>query len=295
VRTAHSLARTVSVIALLAAVACARAAEDDEAIASLAQALTLHASFDNGPDADFALGDATLYTAPSYQEQDAAAAGIGSPEIEIVEGSGRFGDALEFKQKNTFAVFYRAADNVAFSASNWSGTVSFWLSLEPGQDLEPGFCDPIQITDVAYNDAAIWVDFTNENPRQFRLGIFGDLAVWNPDNLSSSDYPFFLERLIAVDQPPFTRGEWTHVTITFSGLGSEDGGSANLYLNGEPQSKTMAGIGEPFTWDMSRAAIRLGVNYVGLYDELALFNRPLTAEEVATLRGLEGGVALLHR
>jgi hypothetical protein len=98
-----------------------------------------------------------------------------------------------------------------------------------------------------------------------------------------------------VDQPPFARGEWTHVAITFAGIGSEDGGTANLYLNGEPQPKTMEGIGEPFTWDMARAAIRLGVNYVGLYDELALFNRPLTPEEVRTIRGMEGGVASLHR
>ena len=87
---------------------------------------------------------AALYTAPSYDQQDEAAVGIGSPEIEIAEGSGRFGNALEFKKKNTFAVFYRAEDNVAFSESDWSGTVSFWLSLEPGEDLEPGFCDPIQ-------------------------------------------------------------------------------------------------------------------------------------------------------
>jgi hypothetical protein len=281
------------VIPCLAGVACGTA--EDDVLASLTEALTFHASFDNGPDADFALGDARLYTAPSYDEQDEAAAGIGSPEIEIVEGSGRFGNALDFKSKNTHAVFYRAEENVAFSDSDWSGTVSFWLSLEPGEDLEPGFCDPIQITDVAYNDAAIWVDFTSENPRQFRLGIFGDLAVWNPDNLSSSDYPFFLERLIAVDEPPFARGEWTHVAITFGGLRSEAGGSANLYLNGVPQPKTMDGIAEPFTWDISRAAIRLGVNYVGLYDELALFNRPLSAEEVSTLYELEEGVAALHQ
>jgi hypothetical protein len=290
----RSIARITSVITLLASVACTPAAEDEDAIAPLAQALTFHASFDNGPDADFALGNATLYTASSYDEQDEAEAGIGSPDVEIVEGSGRFGNALEFKKKNTFAVFYRAEDNVAFSGSNWSGTLSFWLSLEPAEDLEPGFTDPIQITDAAYNDAAIWVDFTGDNPRQFRLGIFGDLAVWNPDNLSANDFPFFLERLISVDPPPFARGEWTHVAITFTGLGSEDGGTANLYLNGEPQPKTMEGIGEPFTWDMSRAAIRLGVNFVGRFDELALFNRPLTPEEVTTLSGMEGGVAALH-
>ena len=294
-RNPRSIARVASVIALLASVTCTPAADGEDAIAPLAQALTFHASFDNGPDADFALGNATLYTASSYDEQDEAAAGIGSPDIEIIEGSGRFGNALEFKKQNTFAVFYRAEDNVAFSGSNWSGTVSLWLSLEPAEDLEPVFTDPIQITDVAYNDAAIWVDFTGANPRQFRLGIFGDLAVWNPDNLSANDFPLFLERLISVDPPPFARGEWTHVAITFTGLGSEDGGTANLYLNGDPQPKTMEGIGEPFTWDISRAAIRLGVNYVGRYDELALFNRPLTPEEVRTLHGMEGGVAALHR
>ena len=294
-RNPRSIARVASVIALLASVTCTPAADGEDAIAPLAQALTFHASFDNGPDADFALGNATLYTASSYDEQDEATAGIGSPDIEIVEGSGRFGNALEFKKQNTFAVFYRAEDNVAFSGSNWSGTVSLWLSLEPAEDLEPVFTDPIQITDVAYNDAAIWVDFTDANPRQFRLGIFGDLAVWNPDNLSANDVPVFLERLITVDPPPFARGEWTHVAITFTGLGSEDGGTANLYLNGDPQPKTMEGVGEPFTWDMSRAAIRLGLNYVGRFDELALFNRPLTPEEVRTLGGMEDGVAALLR
>lgn len=291
----RSFTRVAPVIAALVSVACAPAAEEEDATADLAGALTFHASFDNGPHADFARGDTTLYTAPSYDEQDEAAAGIGSPAIDIAEGAGRFGDALEFTEKNTFAVFYRAEDNVAFSPSNWSGTVSFWLSLEPGEDLEPGYCDPIQITDVAYNDAAIWVDFTAENPRQFRLGVFGDLAVWNPENLSSTDNPFFLERLIAVDQPPFKGGEWTHVAVTFSGLGSDAGGVANLYLNGVPQPKTMEGIAEPFTWDVSRAAIRLGVNYVGLYDDLALFDRPLTADEVTTLYEMEGGAAALHR
>ncbi len=98
-----------------------------------------------------------------------------------------------------------------------------------------------------------------------------------------------------MDQPPFRRGQWTHVAITFTGLGSQQGGVGNLYLNGVPQPKTMEGIAEPFTWNMSRAAIRLGVNYVGLYDELALFNRPLSAEEVGTLYELEPGVTSLRR
>jgi hypothetical protein len=259
----------------------------------LKASVTLHASFDHGADADFALGDALLYTAPSYDAQDEAEPGIGNPDVAIAAGAGRFGDALEFKAKNTHAIFYKADQNVAHSTSNWSGTVSFWLSLDPAVDLAPGFCDPIQVTDSAYNDAAVWVDFTRDAPRQFRLGIFGDLEVWNPENLSANDFPFFLERVIAVDEPPFATGEWTHVVITFSGLGGSSG-TANLYLNGQAEAKTMTGVEEPFTWDMSRGAVRLGVNYVGLFDELSLFDRALTAEEVQTLYELPGGVGSFY-
>ena len=196
-RGAHPWARVGSAIVLVAAMGCAQVAEDDEATATpgddgtaaIAAALTFHASFDAGPDADYALGDATLYAAPSYQAQEEALPGIGSPDIEIVEGAGRFGDGLEFRTKNEGALFYRAPDNVAFAQSGWSGTVSLWLSVDPAEDLAPGFTDPIQITDVAYNDAAIWVDFTGVNPRQFRLGVFGDLEVWNPENLFCERVP----------------------------------------------------------------------------------------------------------
>jgi hypothetical protein len=36
------------------------------------------------------------------------------------------------------------------------------------------------------------------------------------------------------------------------------------------------------------------MSYVGLYDDLAVFNRPLTADEVTALGRLEGGVRTLH-
>ena len=52
-------------------------------------------------------------------------------------------------------------------------------------------------------------------------------------------------------------------------------------------------IDEPFTWAVDRGAIRLGVNYTGLLDELSLFDRPLTDDEVRALQALEGGVAAL--
>ncbi len=269
-----------------------RTEETSGAAEALAGALTFHASFDNGLDADRAAADPVLYTAPSYDEQDQAQPGLGNPAVMLAEGAGRFGHALRFTERNQHAIFYRADGNIGYSPESWSGTVSFWLSLDPATDLEPGFCDPIQITDAAYNDAAIWVDFTGENPRQFRLGVFGDLDVWNPDGLGPNDNPAFTNRLTVVDEPPFAGDRWTHVTITYAGLG-QPGGAATLYLDGERVPGGADDVGEPFTWDIELGAIRLGVNYVGLFDELALFGRPLDDDEVRALHALDGGVAAL--
>ncbi len=269
------------------------ATQTEPSTAPLSEALTFHASFDQGPDADFARGDKLIYTAPAFDKRDEATPGIGNPDVEFVADAGRFGAALRFNKKNTQGIFYKAENHVTYTPQDWSGTASFWLNLTPAEDLEPGYCDPIQITDVRYNDAAVWVDFTKDNPRQFRLGVFGDLEVWNPENLESDQNPGFLNRLVVVEELPFEHGQWTHVVITFSGLGSESGGTAKLYLNGRLQGTT-PNIGEPFTWDLSLAQIRVGVNYAGMYDELALFDRPLTDEEVKTLHELEGGVAALY-
>src|SRR5262245_14354273 len=139
----------------------------------LAAALTFHASFDHGTDADFALGDRRIYTASSYKSLDDAKAGLHNPQVAVLPGKGKYGAALEFSAKNTNAIYFQAEKNIDYKQTDWNGTVSFWLSLNPDEDLT-GFSDPIQITDKDYNDAAMWVDFTNDKPRPFRLGVFGN-------------------------------------------------------------------------------------------------------------------------
>ena len=91
---------------------------------------------------------------------DKAKPAFDNPNAELMPNQGRFGAALKFHHKNTSALFFRGETNLADTPEEWSGTVPFWLSLSPSQDLEPGYCDPIQITDTTYNDAAVWVDFT---------------------------------------------------------------------------------------------------------------------------------------
>jgi hypothetical protein len=231
-------------------------------------ALTFHASFDKGLDADFAKGDKSIYFAPSYKDISSAVKGPGQAPVALENG------ALRFKSKHTTALFYRIRNNV----NPTEGTISFKLKLDPALDLPPDYVDPIQFTDKAYNDSAIWVDFTRDDkPRLFRLGVFGELKAWNPNNLPPDKNPKFDQRLVAVKNPPFSRQRWTHVVITYKT------GSASLYLDGKLQGNSSP-ITEPFSWNLDQATIRLGVNYAGLFDDLAIYNRVLTPAEIANLK-----------
>lgn len=254
----------------------------------LKSALTFHASFDDGMLADYALGDKNMYTAESRRKLDSAQVGMNNTDHQFLKGKGRFGDALEFGKKSRKVVFYKSKDNIAYSPNNMSGTVSFWLSLNPAVDLAPGFTDPIQITDVSYNDASIWVDFTKENPRDFRLGVIGDLASWSLDTLDSSQEIEFEKRLVRVNNPPFTNDDWTHIAITYNTIGTSKS-AYSLYVNGR-KNGTVKGIDDPFTWELEKSNIYLGLSFIGLMDELSIFNKPLTDEEVLEMYELKDGV-----
>ena len=289
---AHSRISLVAGVSVAVASAVALGAFSGAAQGSLADALTLHASFDSRADADFGLGDVRIYTAASYRAVDAAQAGVHNPDVTVVAGKGKYGGALQFAAKNAMAVFYRAEKNVAYSARDWNGTVSFWLSLDPEQDLT-GFSDPIQLTDKDYNNAALWVDFTNDRPRHFRLGVFPDLTAWNPERVTGQTHPAWLRHTVVVTPTPFARQKWTHVAFTFSGLNGPTG-SARLYLDGTLQGAA-ATAPEQFTYDPARATIRLGVNYVGLLDDLAIFSRALSDREVQSLHARPSGASGLRR
>jgi hypothetical protein len=263
--------------------------------AALASAFTFHAGFDHGPDAEFGSGDRRIYTAEVQEDQHIVGLtpGLGDPPVAIVEGRGRFGAALEFTQDNSHVLAYKAERNVAYSASEFSGTVSFWLSLDPA--AIPGrYSDPLQLTDKKFSDACIWVDFTkNDQPSDFRLGVFGDLQAWDLTKREAQGEDFYY-RLAKIAEPPFAAGQWTHVVVAWEGINTPRYGRARLYFDGDYRGAT-GRICEPFSWDIANTTIRLGMgHFVGLVDDLAVFNRALSAPEVRVLYGLRRGVAELH-
>src|SRR5262245_14992818 len=139
---------------VLCAVAVIHAAAADDAVSqtsALRPALPFHAPFDGSVHAVYADGDPALYWVATLTPRQDAKRGLPETgEIRVAKGEGRFGDALRFTARRSPRVFFQGAKNVAYAASNWAGSASFWLSVDPQAELEAGFCDPVQITPKAW-------------------------------------------------------------------------------------------------------------------------------------------------
>ncbi|WP_136465466.1 LamG domain-containing protein [Flagellimonas onchidii] len=252
----------------------------------LKQNVIFYSSFDKGTTAEVATGDSKIYTAESFDKKDNEEKGVKSDNVRIAEGKGLVGDALGFFAKGDEIIFYKAKNNVAYNKDQWSLAVSFWLQIDPDKDLVTKYCDPIQITDAKYNDAALWVDFNDKSPRDFRLGVIGDNDAWYIKD--SDEAPILEKRLVTVNNPSFGHGKWTHVVMNISKLNT-DLAKHELFVDGEFKGE-VSDINDPFTWDEEKARIMLGINYIGLMDELAIFNKVLTQEEIRRVFDAKGGL-----
>jgi len=248
--------------------------------------ILFYSSFDGKVSADIAHGDAMIYTAKNYEKGAYAKAGLNDPNVVLAKRKGLIDDAIHFKVAKTAAIFYKAYKNVGYSETFWNGTISFWLRLDPNKTLAPGYCDPICITDSKWSDAGLWVDFTDHDPRKFRLGAMGDIAVWDPNG--DSDETDWNKRTVPVAPSPFRSETWTHVAIVFSNVNTAKP-NFQLYLNGTFMGE-IKGVNDPFTWVAENGKIMLGLGYIGFMDELAIFDKALDRTEVRTVFELKGGI-----
>lgn len=255
----------------------------------LKEHILFYSSFDDNMNADMAVGDPLIYTAENYKNINNAKSGIHDPMVIIAENKGFTGNALHFKGKKSSVIYFSGHQNLGYSSESWSGSFSFWLQVDPATDLAPGYCDPICLTDSKFNDAALWVDFTDDSPRRFRFGAMGDLDVWNPDNKSGEAE--VEKRVVNVTQPPFACRKWTHIVITYSEINTNRS-ECKLYLDGELKG-LVKDVNDPFTWEAENAKIMLGLGYIGLMDEITVFDKPLTLDEVKNVYALKDGIKAL--
>ena len=287
----HSAANVIRLSGLLAIAILAGGSLDADAddLGKALKSLTFYASFDKSADADFARGDARLFTRTATKPKWTSKAGLQTDGLTKLEpGKGLSGGALRFTARQAKWIFYKADGNLPYSDKNWSGTVSAWLRLDPEKDLDPGYCDPIQITTRKWNDGSFFVDFDKAgDPRDFRLGAFADFLAWNPENKKVNDIPEDDRPLLKVKNPPFGREKWTHVCFSWKrfNTGKKDG-VASFYLDGKHVGD-LKGWNQTWTWkDEEESRILIGLNYIGLFDDLMCFDRALTAGEIDSLYAL---------
>lgn len=252
--------------------------------AMLRKAIALYASFDDAMKADKGGGDLTFHTRsnhPTEKGKFVFSKGFDEKAFRIAKDRGLHGGALEAVDvlPNNGRIFFPAKENIAFKKGGWGGAVSVWINTDPDRLLKTTFCDPIQITEKGANNGGIWFDFNNDKPRTMRMGVFpaqleGKKAITEAD----PDAP-----LVAIPKPGFREGKWHHVVLSWDNLDTgKNNGKAILYIDGA-QRGALKNRDLAMAWDIEKAGIYVAVNYIGLLDELAVFDRALTNAEVTAL------------
>ena len=259
--------------------------------APLKQALTFHASFDKGLDADFSRGDKACLVRGKQGTVPAAL----NEELKLVPDGGRFGGGLHFTKKGTTQPRFKDAGVLNYNATNWNASVSVWLRLDPDKDLAPGYCDPVQIVGDDTKKGFIFLEWSkDETPREFRYAIRPKVEIWNPNNLDWAKMTDAQRPAVNLRKAPFSREAWTHAVFSFANLNDKAKKPlGRLHLNGKLVG-TIENWDLTLGWNPDAVALVLGASYVGHLDDLAVFNRALTDAEVTQLHGLKTGVRELH-
>lgn len=256
----------------------------------LKKALVMSATFDQGFDADFSTGDATCYLKTGGKLVPC----VESDDLKLVPG-GKFGGAIHFPRKGTVRPTFLGEGVLGYNADNWSATVSLWMRLTPDEDLEPGYCDPIQIVGDDTKKGFIFLEWSKDHsPRYFRYAIRPLIELWDPEGLGWEVVPEARRPMVQLKKTPFSRDRWTHAVFTLDQINAgKERPSGALYLDGELQGE-IKGHDLTFGWDPKAVRLVLGAAYVGHIDDLAVFNRALDDDEVARLHALKNGVTDLR-
>lgn len=268
--------------------------------AELRKAVTFYASFDAAVKGDIGGGELTLSTRTNHRTEKGAFVfekGFPAKAFRIASGKGVSGGALEAVDvlPDNGRIFFPARGNIAYKKGGWSGALSMWINHDPDTQLKTGFCDPVQITQKGAGNGGIWFDFNDAKPnRNLRMGTFPAVAEGKPPIPESREV---FSPMVWVDRPGLKVGDWHHVALVWRNFDSgKNDARAALYIDGKLAGEVKE-KSYPISmgWDLDKAGIYIAVNYIGLIDEFALFNRALTADEIGTLRARPAVLSTLKR
>jgi hypothetical protein len=287
------LHRTLASLLLFATTIPTFAADEPDPNA-IRKAVTFYASFDDEVKGDVGGGQLTFDTRsnhPTEKGKFTVEKGFSDKAFRIAKGKGIAGGALEAFDvlPNNGRIFVPVKGNLAYKPTGWSGSVSIWCKTDPDTMLKTRFCDPVQITQKGSGNGGLWFDFNDAKPRDLRHGAFtmipeGKKGIGEDDPNAP---------MVRVPKIGWKKDDWHHVVLTFENLDTgKDNAVTSLYIDGKLIGQ-VKGRAIAMGWDVEKAGIYTAINYIGLIDEMACFNRALTAAEVAALHKKPGMLAEL--
>ncbi len=137
----------------------------------------------------------------------------------------------------------------------------------------------MQITQRGANNGGLWFDFNDAKPRDLRHGAFPMI----PDGKKGVGEDDPNAPMVRVPKVGWKKDDWHHVVLTWENLDTgKDNAVTSLYIDGKLIGQ-VKGREIAMGWDVEKAGVYTAINYIGLIDEMALFNRALKPEEVAAL------------
>lgn len=263
-----------------------------DAADDLRQAVTFYASFDEKLGGDFGQGDLRLW---SYVNDPAKKGGrigrLGYDTKKVsLSSNGKRGGALETQGGLADGAFLYVPVAGKFSIpkekSGWGGAVSLWVKADLEKIGDKSMWDPVQITERNWNDGSLWCDLADgKSPRDLRLGVFPVV----PAGQKAPELAEGEKIWIRAKASPFRSQTWHHIVLTWNNFDSgKPDAWAECYLDGKLLNRA-SDRQATMHWNPDKARIMLGLGLIGMIDDVAVFNRPVTSVEITRLH-LEPGL-----
>lgn len=279
--------------AILVAACCANSSSLFAAD-NLRKAVTFYVSFDEKLEGDLGRGDLRLW---SYVN-DGKKGKIGRLGYDTKKVSlsphGKFGGALETKGGLADGAFlyFPVAKKLAIptNGGGWGGAVSLWVKADLEKIGDKSMWDPVQITDKNWNDGSFWCDLADgKSPRDLRLGVFPAVPAVPAGQKAPSEKE--AETIwVRAKASPFRSQTWHHIVLTWSNFDSgKPNGQADCYLDGKLLNRA-SDRQATMNWNPDKTRMMLGLGLIGQLDDIAVFNRPLTQDEITVIHASPNGL-----
>lgn len=182
--------------------------------------------------------------------------------------------------KQAGALNYSAEKNFPYSPNHaWSGSVAFWMRVDTSE-LEADYPEPFHIgkrdeRGYPWDDATLFIDIKKPD-MTLRFGCY-------PDKTQEITDQMVADRVITTPLN-WKPTEWRHIAITWSNFNSRKADAEwALFVDGVEVGRK-GPLRQNMTWNISDIAFRFNhYRFPGHIDEIAVFDKKLTADEVAYL------------